>query len=87
MKAHFYQSIHLQIYSILQDYSSYHYLTTLWGPTCDTVDKVCDTWLPELSEGDWLYFDDIGAYSIAACTTFNGFQKLTSYYYITEELL
>ena len=65
--------------------SSQKHHSTLWGPTCDSVDKICETELPELFPGDWLYFDDIGAYSVAARTTFNGFQELTSYYYISEE--
>ena len=68
-------------------YSKCLYKTILWGPTCDVVDRICDTELPELSPGDWLYFDDVGAYSVSATTTFNGFQKLSSYYYITQEMM
>ena len=63
------------------------YPTTIWGPTCDSVDKICETELPELNTGDWLYFDDIGAYSIAAKTTFNGFWEVASRYYILAEWL
>jgi len=49
---------------------------SIWGPTCDSMDcitKYCD--LPELVIGDWLYFENMGAYTHAAATEFNGFKK------------
>lgn len=46
---------------------------SLWGPTCDGLDCIAkDAALPELAVGDWLYFDDMGAYTAAAGSTFNG---------------
>jgi ornithine decarboxylase len=47
----------------------------LFGPTCDSVDVLPSPWeLPDdISEGDWLEFKAIGAYSIAAASRFNGF--------------
>lgn len=48
---------------------------TLYGPTCDPVDEMPGTWtLPEgIREGDWIEFGQIGAYSSAITTRFNGF--------------
>ena len=47
-----------------------------WGPTCDSIDVVCPvTQLPRsLSVGDWLAFENMGAYTICAASQFNGFQ-------------
>lgn len=48
---------------------------TLFGPTCDPVDVLPGVWaLPEgIQEGDWIEFGQIGAYSSAIATNFNGF--------------
>jgi len=40
--------------------------------------------LPELDQGDWLYFDNMGAYTVSASSSFNGFLRPKTYYYITE---
>ncbi len=43
------------------------------GPTCDSVDRFGDTdALPELSLGDVIVIEEIGAYSIATACHFNG---------------
>jgi len=49
--------------------------SSVWGPTCDSIDCVCPmTMLPEgLRVGDWLAFDNMGAYTICAASRFNGF--------------
>jgi len=48
--------------------------STVFGPTCDSQDRmVTDYQLPEVSVGDWLIFDNMGAYSTAAGSKFNGF--------------
>lgn len=46
------------------------------GPTCDSLDKVSlSAQLPaNLEIGDYLYTENIGAYSIASSTRFNGFE-------------
>jgi ornithine decarboxylase len=45
------------------------------GPTCDSFDKISiSEQLPRnLEIGDYLYTENIGAYSIASSTRFNGF--------------
>uniref|UniRef100_J3MZP9 ornithine decarboxylase n=1 Tax=Oryza brachyantha TaxID=4533 RepID=J3MZP9_ORYBR len=48
--------------------------STVFGPTCDSLDTVVTGYqLPEMSVGDWLVFDDMGAYTTAAGSNFNGF--------------
>jgi ornithine decarboxylase len=49
-------------------------LSSLWGPTCDGLDCVMnEAQLPELQVGDWLYWEQMGAYTVAAASSFNGF--------------
>ncbi|KAH8118173.1 ornithine decarboxylase [Phellopilus nigrolimitatus] len=50
--------------------------SSVWGPTCDSIDCVCPvTQLPgNLSVGDWLAFENMGAYTICAASQFNGFE-------------
>lgn len=39
--------------------------STLWGPTCDSADYVYkDVQLPELRNGDFLMFCNVGAYTV-----------------------
>ncbi|KAG7090184.1 hypothetical protein E1B28_011790 [Marasmius oreades] len=49
---------------------------SVWGPTCDSIDCVCpSTRLPSsLRVGDWLGFDNMGAYTVCAASQFNGFE-------------
>ncbi|KHN86557.1 Ornithine decarboxylase [Toxocara canis] len=58
---------------------------SIWGPTCDGLDQVekCRM-MPQLSTGDWLYYENMGAYTQSAATTFNGFEKARSYYFADE---
>lgn len=52
------------------------FTSVLWGPTCDSLDKVHDgVSLPEMEIGEWLAFKDMGAYTISAGSAFNGFSK------------
>src|SRR5947209_20379119 len=49
---------------------------SIWGPTCDSIDCVTkNDNLPKLRPGDWLYFEDMGAYTICAASKFNDFKK------------
>jgi ornithine decarboxylase len=60
--------------------------SSLWGPTCDGLDKICDSSFPPLQVGDWLYFPDMGAYTVSAASNFNGFTKPMTYYAVSEDL-
>ena len=51
-----------------------NYLCSIWGPTCDGLDRIAaNAQLPIMDVGDWLIFEDMGAYTLAAAGTFNGF--------------
>lgn len=48
-------------------------LGTFFGPTCDSLDKIIDDHpIPELDVGDSIVFTNMGAYTSAAATEFNG---------------
>lgn len=57
--------------------------STLFGPTCDSMDCIAkDISLPELETGEWLYFKNMGAYTVAAASPFNGFKAYPNTFYI-----
>ncbi|WWC66369.1 uncharacterized protein I206_100270 [Kwoniella pini CBS 10737] len=50
---------------------------SVWGPTCDSID--CVRQLVDLPKGmdvgDWVGWTEMGAYTLCAASTFNGFDK------------
>lgn len=57
------------------------YETKVFGPTCDSIDTICETCkLPDLAIGEWVYVENFGAYTLAAASTFNGFQTTKCVY-------
>jgi len=49
-------------------------ISAVFGPTCDALDTISQAEdLPELEVGDLVYSENIGAYSHASSTCFNGF--------------
>ena len=57
------------------------YSSTLFGPSCDSIDVVArSVLLPKLKVGDWLYFQNMGAYTSAAASSFNGFDPSPKFY-------
>eukprot|EP00210_Caulerpa_lentillifera_P005503 g5262.t1 len=53
--------------------SDSYYQSTIFGPTCDGLDMVMvDYPLPEMTVGDWLMFPNMGAYTLAGASNFNG---------------
>jgi len=55
---------------------------SIFGPTCDGFDVILEKYLmPELDEGDWLLWRNMGAYTSAAGSKFNGFPKAKNWYY------
>uniref|UniRef100_A0A667WKA8 ornithine decarboxylase n=1 Tax=Myripristis murdjan TaxID=586833 RepID=A0A667WKA8_9TELE len=62
------------------------YRSVIWGPTCDSIDKLTDSCLlPELQVGEWLLFDNTGAYTVCLATDFNGFEKAHIFSVVTPE--
>jgi len=61
-----------------------HMTSSVWGPTCDSMDCISkECRLPLLEIGDWLRFDNMGAYTMVAASNFNGF-KQSQVYYVNE---
>ncbi len=70
---------------VVFDHIPYHFksfkkgpaaISAVVGPTCDAFDTISTAEsLPELEIGDLLYAENIGAYSNASATNFNGFPK------------
>lgn len=60
---------------------------SIWGPTCDGLDCISkDTYLSHnVVVGDWLYFPNLGAYTSAAASPFNGFKAVANTVYINSE--
>ncbi|OZJ04325.1 hypothetical protein BZG36_03159 [Bifiguratus adelaidae] len=58
--------------------------TSIWGPTCDSIDcvvKKCE--MDQLDVGDWLVWENMGAYTAAAGSAFNGFERVSVFYTFT----
>jgi len=63
------------------------YSSSIWGPSCDGLDRIMEhCLLPELSVGDWIVFKDMGAYTMCAASTFNGFPKPICYVIANESI-
>ncbi|KAL1654870.1 Ornithine decarboxylase [Didymella pomorum] len=60
---------------------------SIWGPTCDGIDIISSSsTFPELLDvGDWLYFEDMGAYTKCSATRFNGFTDSHDVVYVCSE--
>ena len=57
------------------------YPSTVFGPTCDSMDVLSrGVLLPKMNVGDWMYFQNMGAYTSAAASTFNGFPTTEKFY-------
>jgi len=61
-------------YPVLAFKEGPRHISAVFGPTCDAFDTITlSAELPELAIGDLVYSENIGAYSIASSTYFNGF--------------
>ncbi|KAF3064030.1 Ornithine decarboxylase [Daldinia childiae] len=60
---------------------------SIWGPTCDGIDRITQSirFPHELNVGDWLYFEDMGAYTKCSATKFNGFSDSHDVIYVCSE--
>ncbi|KIW71932.1 hypothetical protein PV04_00158 [Phialophora macrospora] len=60
---------------------------SIWGPTCDGIDVITERYfLPGVVEvGDWLFFENMGAYTKCSATRFNGFTDDHEVIYISSE--
>lgn len=51
------------------------YRTIIFGPTCDSFDKLGEFWLPEKEIGEIFIINNAGAYTTAAGSEFNGMPR------------
>ncbi|KAI9718325.1 MAG: Ornithine decarboxylase [Chrysothrix sp. TS-e1954] len=60
---------------------------SIWGPTCDGNDCISTSSLfPKVLDiGDWLFFEDMGAYTKCSATRFNGFTDGHEVKYVSSE--
>jgi len=60
---------------------------SIWGPTCDGIDRITDSirFDHTLDVGDWLYFENMGAYTKCSATRFNGFTDAHDVIYVSSE--
>ena len=60
---------------------------SIWGPTCDGIDRIAESirFDHTLNVGDWLYFENMGAYTKCSATKFNGFSDSHDVLYVSSE--
>ncbi len=60
---------------------------SIWGPSCDGIDLISGhcTLAGVLDVGDWLYFEEMGAYTKCSATRFNGFTNNHDVLYVSSE--
>ncbi|KAL7006042.1 Ornithine decarboxylase [Cystobasidiomycetes sp. EMM_F5] len=61
---------------------------SIWGPTCDSIDcvsKMCYLPTNQLVVGDWLRWENMGAYTVCAASQFNGFKQSRVVYTIDAD--
>jgi len=57
------------------------YRSTLFGPSCDGLDTILKNYpVPKLNVNEWIYWQNMGAYTICAAASFNGFPLPTVHY-------
>jgi len=67
--------------------TSYGIEYSIWGPTCDGIDRIAESirFDHELDVGDWLFFEEMGAYTKCSATRFNGFTDAHDVVYVCSE--
>jgi len=60
---------------------------SIWGPTCDGIDCISAscTFSETIDVGDWLMFEEMGAYTKCSATRFNGFNDSHETIYVSSE--
>ena len=61
---------------------------SIWGPTCDGIDVISErtSFRHVLDVGDWLYFEEMGAYTKCSATRFNGFTDRHEVAYVCSDV-
>ncbi|XP_047654036.1 uncharacterized protein LOC125137363 [Phacochoerus africanus] len=57
-----------------------YYSSSIWALTCDGLAGIVERCnVPEMRVGDWMLFENMGAYTVVAASTCNGFQRPAIY--------
>lgn len=62
--------------------------TSIFGNTCDGLDHLChkeNTMMPRCNVGEWLLWENMGAYTHTASFVFNGYTNIPVQYYTYDE--
>jgi ornithine decarboxylase len=62
--------------------------TSVFGNTCDGLDHLChkeNTMMPRCNVGEWLLWENMGAYTHTASFVFNGYTNIPIQYYTYDE--
>lgn len=63
------------------------YSSTIWGPTCDAFDQIAaDIPLPNVETGDFVIFENMGAYTVPVASPFNGFPLPKIFCFISRDI-
>lgn len=61
--------------------------STIWGPTCDALDQlVVDITMSDVNIGDFIVFENMGAYTIPVASPFNGFPLPKVFCFISRDI-
>ncbi|GMS78023.1 hypothetical protein PENTCL1PPCAC_198, partial [Pristionchus entomophagus] len=61
------------------------YPSIVYGPTCDSADKIEHNKMMRVLEvGDWMIYQNMGAYTSVAGSRFNGFERPTAIHVVSE---
>lgn len=67
------------------DKNAKYTLSTVWGPSCDALDIVLENiLLPEMEIGEWMFFENMGAYTLPIACPFNGFALPTVKHFVSK---
>lgn len=66
--------------------SNEKHTSSIWGPTCDGLDCIsASIEIPKLEIGDWIYWKNMGAYTISAAVQFNGLPFGKPLYFMSKQ--
>ncbi|XP_066152555.1 ornithine decarboxylase 1-like [Euwallacea fornicatus] len=69
----------------LKEYAEPKISSSVWGPSCDGLDQIIeDMSLPDMQVGEWVVFENMGAYTLPVASPFNGFPIPKVYYVMTH---
>jgi len=83
----FYDHSHPDLYVLRPEPEVTMQRTTIFGPTCDSLDCILKkSMFPHMEIGDWLFVPDMGAYTVAAGAPFNGFATRRTKYVASMDI-